>query len=251
MATMLVCISPHPDDAVLSCGGILARQVAQGRPALVVTVCAGDPPPPEELTPFARTLHQEWGDPPNPMAHRRAEDAQALAVLGCTAQTWAYHDAIYRHPAYDSEDAIFGPPADEATLEEELRNRCAALQAGLWLFPLAVGRHVDHQLLFRVGWQLYQAGRPVAFYEDLPYVAREGSPAGRLAALGRPFWPHRIDMTPYWPVKTAAISCYPSQLAVLTYRGVPLLEAVAHYAATLAVSGYAERLWGGRAPLVL
>jgi LmbE family N-acetylglucosaminyl deacetylase len=248
---MLVCISPHPDDAVLSCGGILARQVAQGRSALVVTVCAGDPPPPEELTPFARTLHQEWGNPLNPMAHRRAEDTQALAVLGCASQTWTYHDAIYRHPAYDSEDAIFGQPADEATLEDELRNRCAELPARLWLFPLAVGRHVDHQLLFRVGWQLHAAGRPVAFYEDLPYVAWEGSPAARLATLGRPLWPHRIGITPYWSAKTTAISCYPSQFAVLTYRGVPLLKAVARYATTLAASGYAERLWSGQAPLKL
>jgi LmbE family N-acetylglucosaminyl deacetylase len=204
------------------------------------------------LTPFARTLHQEWGDPPNPMAHRRAEDTQALAVLGCASQMWSYRDAIYRHPAYDSEDAIFGRLADEATLEEELCDRCATLPASLWLFPLAVGRHVDHQLLFRVGWQLYEAGRSVAFYEDVPYVAWAGSPAGRLAALGRPLWPHRTEITPYWSTKIAAISCYPSQLAVLTYRGVPLLEAVAHYAAALTVSGYTERLWRGRAaPLIL
>jgi len=243
---MLVCVSPHPDDAALSCGGILARQVAQGRPALVVTVCAGDPPPAEELTAFACSLHQEWGDLANPMVQRRAEDAQALAVLGCAAQTWTYRDAIYRHPAYDSEEAIFGPLADEAALEKELFDRCAALPAGRWLFPLAVGQHVDHQLLFRVGWQLYEAGRSVAFYEDLPYVAWEGSPARRLAALGRPLWPRRIEITPFWSIKTAAISCYPSQFAALTHHGVPLLDAVERYAAALAVSGYVERLWSGR-----
>lgn len=248
---MLVCISPHADDAALSCGGILARQVARSRPALVVTVFAGDPPPPEALTPFARTLHREWGDPPHPMAHRRTEDTRALAVLGCSGQTWTYRDAVYRHPAYDSGDAIFGPPADEAALEEELRERCAAVPAGLWLFPLGVGRHVDHQLLFRVGWQLQQAGRPVAFYEDLPYVAWEGTPALRLAALGRPLWPGRIEITPFWSVKTAAISCYPSQFAALTQHGVPLLEVVERYAAALAVSGYVERLWSGRASLPL
>jgi LmbE family N-acetylglucosaminyl deacetylase len=246
---MLVCISPHPDDAALSCGGLLARQAAQGRPALVVTVCAGDPPPPEAWTPFARTLHREWGGRPNPMAHRRAEDAQALAVLGCAGEAWTYRDAIYRHPAYDSVDAIFGPPADEPALEHELGDRCAALPAGLFLFPLAVGRHVDHQLLFRVGWQLHAAGRPVAFYEDVPYVAWEGSPASRLAELGRPLWPHRVEITPQWPAKVAAISCYPSQFSELTHKGVPLLAAVERYAAALAVSGYAERLWSTAAGL--
>lgn len=246
---MLVCISPHPDDAVLSCGGLLARQFAQGRSALVVTVCAGDPPPAEELTPFARELHHEWGDRPDPMAHRRAEDAQALAALGCAGQTWTYRDAIYRHPAYDSVAAIFGPPAEETALERELLDRCAALPAGLLLFPLAVGGHVDHQLLFRVGWQLREAGRPVAFYEDVPYVAWQSSPALRLAELGRPLWPHRIEVAPFWPAKETAIACYPSQFAALTRNGVPLLAAVAHYAAALAVSGYVERLWGAAALL--
>lgn len=240
---MLICISPHPDDAALSCGGLLAREAAHGRPALVVTVCAGDPPPPEELTPFARALHRTWGDAPNPMAQRREEDARAAAALGCAGQVWDYRDAIYRHPAYDSEAAIFGPPADEAPLERELRGRCAALPAGLLLFPLAVGRHVDHQLLFRVGWQLHAAGRPVAFYEDVPYAAWEGSPAPRLAEVGRPLWPQRVDVTPFWPDKAAAIACYRSQFAALTRHGVPLLEAVGRYAAGLAAAGYVERVW--------
>jgi LmbE family N-acetylglucosaminyl deacetylase len=248
---MVICISPHPDDAALSCGGVLARESADGRPALAVTVFAGDPPPAEELLPFARALHQEWGDPPTPMAYRRAEDARALAALGCAGQSWTYPDAIYRHPAYDSVAAIFGPPADETALERELGERCAALPAGLLLFPLAVGRHVDHQLLFRVGWRLREAGRPVAFYEDVPYVAWEGSPAPRLAALGRPLWPHRVDITPFWAAKVAAISCYPSQFSSLARDGVPLLAAVERYATALAVSGYVERQWSGRGPLEL
>jgi LmbE family N-acetylglucosaminyl deacetylase len=246
----LVCLSPHPDDAALSCGGLLARQVARGRPALVVTVLAGDPPPPEELPPFARELHHEWGDLPNPMQHRRAEDAQALVVLGCAGVSWDYRDAIYRHPAYGaSHTGIFGPPADEAALEKELCHRCAALPGKLFLFPLAVGHHVDHQLLFRVGWRLLAEGFPIAFYEDVPYVAWEGSPALRLAELGRPLWPRLVEITASWPAKVAAISCYPSQFSSLVRDGVPLLAAVEHYAAALSPSGYAERLWRAAAKL--
>jgi LmbE family N-acetylglucosaminyl deacetylase len=239
----LVCISPHPDDAALSCGGLLAYQAGQGRPALVVTVFAGDPPPAEELTPFAQELHHEWGDMPNPMQQRRAEDAEAVAALGCAGQTWDYRDALYRHPAYGSREALFGPPAEEASLEKELLDRCAALAGGCYLLPLAVGRHVDHQLLFRVGWRLHETGAAVAFYEDVPYVAWAGGPAARLAELGRPLWPYRFTATPTWPAKMAAIACYPSQFASLEHDGVPLLAAVEHYAAALAPSGYVERIW--------
>jgi LmbE family N-acetylglucosaminyl deacetylase len=242
----VICISPHSDDAILSCGGFLARASARGRPAHVLTVFAGDSPPPDELTPFARKLHHEWGDLHNPMVRRRAEDARAIASLGCIGATWHYRDAIYRHPASDSAEHLFGPPAEETALEDELQARCAELPAALFLFPLAVGRHVDHQLLFRVGWKLWAMGLPVRFYEDMPYVAWESGPALRLAELGRPLWPRIIDITPYWPAKTDAISCYPSQSSSLMHEGVSLEAAVAHYAAALRPFGYAERLWGAR-----
>ncbi len=243
----IVCLSPHADDAALSCGAFLARQAARGRTARVVTVLVGDPPPDAALSPLAHELHRRWGEHTDPMAVRRAEDAQATAVLGCSLETWPYRDAIYRHGAYASEEGLFGPPADEAPLEQELGERCAALEGGLLLFPLGVGQHVDHQLLFRVGWRLH-ASRPVAFYEDLPYTAWEGSPARRLAALGRPLYPHIVEVSAYWPAQEAAISCYASQLPTLERDGVPVLEAVAHYAQALWLGGYGVRLWDVPAP---
>ncbi len=236
---MIVCLSPHSDDAALSCGGLLALQA----PAHVVTVFAGPAPAEQDLTPFARQLHRDWGDPVDPMAHRRREDSCALEVLGCAGTWWDYRDAVYRHPAYDSVEAIFGRSADEAALEDELRARCAALSGELLLFPLAVGRHVDHQLLFRVGWALHQAGRRVAFYEDLPYVAWQQGPQVRLQELAGRLVPQVVEITPSWPAKVAAISCYASQFAALTQDGVHLLEAVERYAAALVPGRHAERLW--------
>lgn len=257
----LVCLSPHPDDAALSCGGLLAMLQGRGWSPHVVTVCAGPAPPPEELTPFARYLHRSWGDLADPVAHRRQEDACALDALGCTGTWWSYRDAIYRHPAYDAPERLFGSPAEEPELLEELLARCADLPGGVLLFPLGIGHHVDHQLLFRVGWRLgesfYAAGgqRRVAFYEDLPYVAWESGlhlgPGGeqdrpvreRLDELSLTLYPQRIDIAPFWPLKEAAVSCYGSQFAELTRDGVPLLEALARYAAALLPEGYAERLW--------
>lgn len=248
----VTCLSPHLDDAALSCGGLLAQAHAHvhGRPAHVITLCTAPSPPPEQLTPFARALHLLWGDPPDPMALRREEDERAMAVLGCTYEHWGYLDAIYRHPAYDSEERLFGAPAEETALEEELYARCAALPEGLFLFPLAVGHHVDHQLLFRVGRTLAAAGRPVAFYEDLPYTAWEGGPQARLEELGAALEPVAVDITAGWETKIAALSCYASQFAALIREGTPLLAAVERYAREIRPGYLAERLWATTAALL-
>ncbi|MGC9024051.1 MAG: PIG-L deacetylase family protein [Chloroflexia bacterium] len=239
----VVCLSPHPDDAVFSCGGMLSGWREMGRPVLVITVFAASSPPPEELSPLARLLHLAWGNLPDPMAHRRREDARALKVLGCTGRWWKYPDAIYRHPSYTSLEALYRQPPEEADLEKALLRRCRALKADFWLFPLAVGHHVDHQVLFRVGRAMVQAGRAVAFYEDLPYTAWEGGPEARLAEVGRPLSPEIIEVTPWWPRKTAAVSCYASQLPSLSRAGLSLQEALEGYGASLLPGGYAERLW--------
>ncbi len=242
----VTCFSPHSDDAALSCGGLLAMESNLTR---VVTLFAGQAPPADQLTPFARELHQRWEDETDPMSRRRQEDACALAVLGCQGIWWGYQDAIYRHPAYDSEEHIFGPLAGEAPLEGELVSRCAEMvgtgrmDGELALFPLAVGHHVDHQLLAQVGRRLLGAGHRVAFYEDLPYAAWEGGATDALAGLGVSLRPKLIDITAVWERKIAAISCYPSQFSSLNRHGRALVEALADYASSLLPGGYAERLW--------
>lgn len=239
----VVCLSPHLDDAVLSCGGLLSRWRAEGRRVQVITVFAGPAPPKEELSPLAQLLHLAWGDLPDPVAHRRREDIRAMRTLHLSGRRWTYRDAIYRHPAYDSFEVLFGQPAEEKALEGALCRRCRALQADLLLFPLAVGHHVDHQLLFRVGLAVGEAGRAVAFYEDLPYTAWEGGPEARLKEVGRPFSPEVVEVTPWWSLKMAAVSCYASQLPALSRDGLSLQEALERYASSLLPGGYAERLW--------
>ena len=54
-----VYLSPHLDDAVLSCGGLIHRQVVAGQRPLVVTIFAGTPPVDVELSDFARFLPRE------------------------------------------------------------------------------------------------------------------------------------------------------------------------------------------------
>jgi LmbE family N-acetylglucosaminyl deacetylase len=162
-------LSPHLDDATLSCGGQIHQQTAAGRPVLIVTITAGDPPavPPSE---FAQLLHDRWQLAGEVVAGRRAEDAAACRRLGADYLHWDISDCIYRvDPAtgaalYPSVEAIFGPvhPA-EAPLVAVLARRMATLPpCGRVIAPLAIGCHVDHQLV-RAAAEQWQ-GNALTYY---------------------------------------------------------------------------------------
>src|SRR4051812_4728612 len=69
-------VSPHLDDAVFGCGELLGARPG----SVVVTVFAGAPPTYETVTEWDALAGFRAGD--DVMAARRAEDRDALAVLG-------------------------------------------------------------------------------------------------------------------------------------------------------------------------
>ena len=54
----LLFISPHMDDAVLSCGGYIGKLADNDYPVMVLTLFCGSPEGP--LSPLARGMHDEW-----------------------------------------------------------------------------------------------------------------------------------------------------------------------------------------------
>jgi LmbE family N-acetylglucosaminyl deacetylase len=261
-------LAPHLDDGVFSVGGTLARLVAGGRPVQVLTLCAG--PPPAALSPFAAALHRRWGAPAGAeaataaamVARRRAEDRAAHALLGAADRSLAVPDCIYRRGPdgrwlYPDEAALFGPvdPADRG-VEDTLAAAIAAATAGTGrtrlLAPLAVGRHVDHQLARRAAerWaERHAAGHPpLRYYEDYPYIEVEA----RLAqALGDPAgWRARtVKLSEaHLAAKVAAMACYRSQISSFWRDEADMAERVAAFARRRGpAGGLGERLWE-RAP---
>ncbi|MGV7197138.1 PIG-L deacetylase family protein [Xanthomonas axonopodis] len=71
-AARLVVVSPHPDDEVLGCGGLLAMAAADGMDIVIVSVTDGEAAYPGEAA---------W-PPPRLAAARRQELHEALACLG-------------------------------------------------------------------------------------------------------------------------------------------------------------------------
>ncbi|MGB9880661.1 MAG: PIG-L deacetylase family protein, partial [Anaerolineae bacterium] len=174
-----VYLSPHLDDAALSCGGLIHQQGQRGRQPLVITCFAGVPDY-GALSPFAIMQHQHWGETVNPIERRRREDVMAMTCLGAEYEHWDYSDCIYRrHPEsgeflYTSEEALFGAVASaDCYLSHELAarlKRSLSVKNALIYAPLAVGQHVDHQLVSQAALMLRDEGFRVWFYEDYPYT---------------------------------------------------------------------------------
>jgi LmbE family N-acetylglucosaminyl deacetylase len=191
-ASPLVIVSPHLDDAVLSCGGRIARAVARGRRVVVLTAFTRDDPP-DPPSPLATDLHRWWSLAPGEvMRRRRREDLEACARLGAEPVHLDFPDALYRldaagRPLYPTLERLFGEldPADaplvEQLVEQLVRRIGEEDPAAELLAPLGVGHHVDHQLVRQAA---ERACPGAAFYEEFPYTEWKRRAVPR--ALGRP-----------------------------------------------------------------
>ena len=213
-------LSPHLDDAILSCGGLIHQQRAVGEAVTVITLCAGSPDY-THLSPFAQQYHAAWGISADPVAGRRAEDRAVLDKWGVTSFYSNTLDSIYRRVdgvvAYSDLAALFAEPHpyELTTLPELWRPEVESLGANpaqtIFYAPLAAGNHVDHQLVRTLAMQLRQKGWEVWFYEDYPHAEAAGVLQTARDWFGPVRWESKvvaIDVA----AKIAAISGYRSQV---------------------------------------
>lgn len=169
-------ISPHFDDAVLSCGGLIFEQSHQGIPVEIWTICAGDPPP-GPLSAMAQRIHDEWGTgtAEDTVVLRREEDAAAAAIVGAEICHFGVPDCIYRRSPEGNLLYVDGLSLSLDPLDVGLTAEIAAALAEELLLddvvvcPLTIGGHVDH-LLTRAAVELLR--RPVLYYADMPYLLK-------------------------------------------------------------------------------
>ena len=272
-------LSPHLDDVVLSCGGLLADLSQAKAPIQTITLFAGIPNPDRPISPFAAYQHQMWGTPDLAYDTRRAEDAAALACFGLESTWLDYFDCIYRGEAdqalwyYNSDDDIFGPlhPAEIALVQPLVEAILAAIQIKpvstqtIIYAPLTVGNHVDHQLAFLAALKFLRQGYRVRFYEEYPYADRD--PANLAKALTETT-PTLLKQGPWsasllkskahpalWhsttvsfsehalALKIRAIAAYQTQLEVLFGGAEEMAQRVQAYAAQVGQGSLAERYW--------
>ena len=257
-------LSPHFDDASLSCGGAIHQQVQAGQSVLVVTICAA--PPVKALSPFAELFHAAMGNPDDLNATRRCEDAEAIDRLGAEVVWLDFQDAVYRGREgegqwyYSSIDEIFGAVhPDEHTLSDAIADAVGEQVSGgpqtRLYAPLTVGHHVDHQLAHQAAWTLRERGWQILFYEDYPYA----DPAYRLpfdqenratldatlASLEAARLVPRVlrlseaDLQ----VRIDSVGAYRSQMPMLFGDEAAMARCLRGYAMCIDGEGPAERFW--------
>ena len=224
-------LSPHFDDAILSCGGLIWEQVKKKTPVEIWTICAGDAIP-GPLSPLALECHQQWGysSAEEVVAARRAENQDAAALVGAETVDFSIADCIYRRTStgnllYTAE--VFGPihPSDEM-LDADI----AAALAGELLpddqivSPLAIGGHIDHILTRRAAEKLM---RPVWYYADIPYLLNDNKrlPSATKDLLKKLFPITRKGLG-YWQ---EGIAVYRSQTSMLFEDGDKMKAAISLY----------------------
>ncbi len=251
-------LSPHLDDAVLSCGGLIYSQAAAGEPVAVITLFAASPPSDHPLSSFAARLHARWAeslrsylvgtaDFTDPPAVRRAEDRAAFQALHPAVQVYHHTlpDCIYRtHPAggwplYASEMALFGEVHSEDPALDELAVVPPLPPDAQLYVPLGVGHHVDHQIVRRSadGWGIPAA--QIAYYEEYPYAASADA-LQAVIAQEPDLRPHLIPLDHAAILaRVRAIARHTSQINTF-WHSIPAMEqAITRY--INAVGG--ERLW--------
>jgi LmbE family N-acetylglucosaminyl deacetylase len=152
-----VVLSPHLDDAVLSCWHLLDAPA----PATVVNVFNGSPPEGAPVGWWDRITGAT--DSAARMREREAEDDEALAVAGARA----HHLRLLDHQYRSGSD----PEADLACGLERAVDANAVLHA-----PAAMDGHADHVLVRDAAVRLAGGGRRLVLYADLPHGVRDGWP---------------------------------------------------------------------------
>lgn len=244
-------LAPHFDDVALSCGGEVARAVAAGSSAAIVTIFAAAPPPEMPLTPYARWHLAAWGaaSVAEAFAARRGEDEAAATTLGASPVMLPFVDGAFREDRYRSWDELRTrlAPADAAlpaAVADTLIARDLIGPGTLVTGPLAIGRHVDHQAVWAAMRLLAARGVRVRGYEDYPYAADAAEYRTRMAAPDLAgAMAETVDISRWLEAKVRAIGCYTSQLPSL-FPDVPMPEAVRSYGSLVAGGdGVAERFW--------
>ncbi len=168
-------LSPHLDDAILSCGGIIFEQRKAGISVEIWNWMSGIPPADAPLSDLARSVHAEWGlvSTKEVLSLRLAEDRLAALRVDALSRYFNLLDCIYRYDengeALYTEDVFIPPHAADAHLVDEI---AALIQENLrkddtLVCPLTIGDHPDHVLVRRAAEQV---GHPLLYYADIPYT---------------------------------------------------------------------------------
>lgn len=227
----VVVLSPHLDDAALSCFGLL-DELNGIVSRLVITICCGNPAPAPAFGDVEQLRSKEelaqYGTP----SERRREDVGAMEDLDCDFVHLGFEDGVHRRSPTTGEyiyrttrEKFVRPRIDDASHIEELylvlRRLCQNMGSILLVTPMSIGYHVDHSITAHNALRLESDDVELLFYEDFPYVLDpryssgfEDSPGQAMERLSRrPTGLYTVDVDV--DHKAEVLRHYESQLPVL------------------------------------
>jgi LmbE family N-acetylglucosaminyl deacetylase len=154
---VIAILSPHLDDAVLSCWSVLTGP----EEVVVLNVFTGAPAVGSGARPWDLLTGAE--DSAERMCERLEEDRTALALAGREALGLGLLEVQYRNHGE--------PPDLVAALDSALPSGCAVFA------PAALGAHRDHALVRDAALAFRRDGTPVTLYADLPHAIGRGWPS--------------------------------------------------------------------------
>jgi len=164
---MKICIvSPHLDDALLSCGILIQRHKARSDEILSLNI-------------FTAGTNSE---------NRKKEDRNAAEKIGALPFFLDELDAPDRNPLYQSTIKIFFGPIEDVPehyiqkVTQIVNDFLMQHKIDVAYFPLAAGTHIDHRIAFTAGMRIKNTR--VRFYEDRPYILWPGVLQGRMNQIG-------------------------------------------------------------------
>jgi LmbE family N-acetylglucosaminyl deacetylase len=226
-------LSPHPDDAAFSVGGLLHRRCFSS--ATIVTI-------------FGKTnflgvagFQSEWHEA---TGTRKREDEAFARLVGATLIYRCHPEAALR--VAPCEDVIFNPATDPLCppgLADDLAEILVEKTPDLILAPLGLGGHIDHLLVRSIAPCLAETcGAALGYYEDLPYAGRIPLPKilGLVSEVNSELAPIKVNLAGSLQSKLKSLSVYQTQTVPAT------VDVIRQHAMNLCPLDGAERLWHRR-----
>lgn len=227
----VVVISPHPDDAALSIGGLL--RLVPFSQLVVLTVFTGSRWAP---------LSDGQADIDQVSTTRSDEDQRYATAIGADRRDGGLPDSSARSLP---DAAWMQLPAPDDPLHRAVgavvADALRRTRPGYLLCPAALGGHVDHVLARDAALSVVDELVCPVLYEDIPYAAELSGEeiAANVRGVAAEARAVVIDISDVFAAKLAGIEMYASQIRPLE------LAATVHHARQTAgsTSGAAERLW--------
>lgn len=233
-------MSPHLDDAILSCGELLLNISPYSKITIVTVFTEGSAPPYTYSANMNLKLCGNFKDARNLFHARRKEDARACAAMGVKYAHLGFLDASFRkkknknaltaniaqhipefshiYPTYRwniLSGKISGNDRENIEIiSNKMREYAHDRNKRLIFCPLGIGNHVDHVLVSKICRKIFSN---LIFWEDFPYNTKiRVSKKDIIGKIGLGF----PDMLMRAEEKARIISFYKSQIGNMFPNGI-------------------------------